>query len=615
MHPPRLFARMIPKILLLLACASASLAASPTHAAPSLALGYTPKYPAQFRHFDYVNPAAPKGGGITLAIQGSFDKLNPFTLKGSAATDIGGLGDGSLVFESLAAASLDEPFSMYGLLADDMQLAVDKLSITFHLNPKARFSNGDPVTAADVKYSFDTLRSKAAHPTFRSYWADVKQAVVLDSRSVRFDFKRQNSELHMILGQLPVFSAKWGQGKPFDKVILDTPIGSGPYLIESYDLGKYIRFRRNPDYWGAQLPVRSGLFNFDQVNYRYYKDETVRLEAFKAGEFDFTFENSAKQWARGYEGPKFRDGRIVRTELAHHNNAGLQGFAMNLRRPLFQDPRVRQALILAFDFEWSNRQLFYNQYQRSRSYFTNSELEAHGAPDAAELKLLEPLRHKLPAAVFDPPEPPPSTAAPSSLRDNLRRAKQLLADAGWTYRDGALRNAAGQPMQFEFLLYSKTFERIVAPYARNLEKLGIHLDYRQYDLALAQKKLDNFDYDMTVSTFGAGESPGNELYSRFGSAAARQTGSDNVFGLQDPAVDALIDKVVTAGSRRDLVTACRALDRVLRAGYYLVPNWHSPTHRVAYWNHFARPATLPLYYNPVDLAVRSWWMQPAPARP
>lgn len=578
--------------------------------ANGLGMGYQPKYGDQFAHFDYANPLAPKGGNITLAAMGSFDKLNPFTLKGSAATDIGGLGDTGLVFESLASASQDEPFSMYGLLADDMALAPDRLSMTFHINPLARFHNGDAVTASDVKFSFDTLRSKAAHPQFRSYWSDVKQAVVVDRLTIRFEFSRTNSELHMILGQMPVFSPKWLGGKTLDKVTLETPIGSGPYRVEQFDLGKRVVYRRDPQYWGKDLPVRRGTYNFDTITYRYYKDDTVRLEAFKAGEFDFTFENSAKQWARGYEGPKFRSGQIVRTELKHENNAGMQGFAMNLRRPLFGDVRVRKALELAFDFEWANRQLFYNQYTRSRSYFTNSEMEARGVPDKAELQLLGSLKLPVPAAVFQEPVPPPSTVAPRSLRDNLREARDLLNAAGWVYRDGALRNARGEPFEFELLLYSKAFERIAAPFARNLEKLGIRMDYRLYDLALAQKKLDTFDYDMTVITYGASESPGNELYGRFHSRSAAEQGSDNAFGLKDPLVDALIDRVVTSRSRAELVTACKVLDRVLRAGHYLVPNWHNPTHRVAYWNRFEYPKTLPRYYSPVDWALRTWWAKP-----
>jgi microcin C transport system substrate-binding protein len=505
---------------LLLACGL--LGASPAGAVYALAWGDDPKYPESFPHFDYVNPDAPKGGSVNLDGFGSFDKINPFTLKGLAPA-----GVVQLMFETLAEPSDDEPFSMYGLLAQDMVFAGDGLSITFRLNPAARFSDGTPVSAADVKFSFDTLMSKQAHPRFRQYYADVARVVVVDARTVRFEFKRRNHELHMIIGtQLPVFSRKWGAGKPFDAVVQQPPVASGPYLIEKVDWGKSITYRRNPDYWAAALPVRRGMYNFDRVTYKYFKDETARLEGFKAGEFDWISENSAKNWARGHVGRRYDSGEIVKREFRHSNAAGMQGFVLNTRRKLFTDVRVRKALALAFDFEWMNRQVFYGQYVRSPSYFTNSEMEAEGLPGPDELALLEPLRGKVDPAVFGEAPMPPSTTPPDSLRGNLRKAIRLLAQAGWNVaEDGRLRNARGEPFEFEVLSYSSALERIAVPWARNLEKLGIHARLRTTDQALYQKRGDEFDFDVVVQSYSSSQTPGNELVERFTSGAANEKGS------------------------------------------------------------------------------------------
>jgi len=573
-------------------------------AAPSAALGYTPKYPANFHHYEYVQPKAPRGGELILAARGSFDSFNPFVLKGQAAA-----GLTQLVFEPLMDQSLDEPYSVYAHLAEDIALASDRLSVTFRLNPRATFSNGKPVTAADVKFSFDTLKSKAAHPMYRFYWGDLKRAVVVNVRTVRFEFARVNPELHLIAAQIPVFSRDWVGDRPFDKTATVMPIGSGPYTVETHDLGKRIRYVRNPDYWAREHNTRRGMFNFDRVTFKYYRDDTVMLEAFKAGEFEFNWEFNSKSWARDYVGPPFESGKIKRVELRHKNNAGMQGFVFNLRRPLFQDKRLRQALSLAFDFEWSNRHLFYGQYTRCDSYFSNSELAATGLPVGDELRLLEPYRRQLPDSVFSTSWRPPSTAATGALRANLRKAKALLEQAGWQVRDGVLQNPAGQPLEFEVLLTSaqKGFDRILAPYAHNLAKLGVRMSYRAVDSALYQRRTDQFDFDMIVASFGASQSPGNELISRFHSSSAHQEGSDNVSGIQDPVVDALIHKVIYARDRRQLVTAVRALDRVLLHGEYVIPNWYIATHRVAYWDRFGIPDQLPLYYNADSWMRMTWW--------
>lgn len=567
---------------------------------PSMAMGYAPKYDENFKHFDYVNPDAKKGGKLILSGFGTFDSLNPYILKGIAA---GGL---SLVFESLLEKSMDEPFTGYGLLAEDIALAKDKLSVTFRLNSKARFSNGQPVTAKDVKFSFDTLMSEQAHPQYRFYYADVKQAVVLDERNIRFDFKRVNPELHLIIGSIPVFSNSWLAGKAFDQTAEEKPISSGPYIVESFSLGKRLILKRNPDYWANHLAVRKGMYNFDQIIYKYYKDTTVALEAFKAGEFNFFFENHSKRWARDHVGPRYKSGEILKTELKHHNNAGMQGFVFNTRKELFKDRRVRKALTLAMDFEWSNSKLFYNQYVRNDSYFSNSELASSGLPEGAELKLLETFRSQLSDDVFTKTWQVPSTKKPSSLRQNLRTAKDLLAEAGWKVEGGVLRNAKGQAFEFDFMLMQKGFERILAPFARNLSKLGIKMNYRTVDASLYERRVRTFDFDMVVTSFSQSASPGNELRNMFHSISASQNGSRNVAGIVDPVVDALVDKIIAAESRQELIIACRALDRVLLYQEYLVPNWYINAHRIAYWDKFDIPKVLPLYYDPVTWLLQSW---------
>jgi microcin C transport system substrate-binding protein len=571
-------------------------------AAHAQAMGYTPKYPAGFSHFDYINPDAPRGGELVLSAFGSFDSLNPYVLKGLAAD-----GLGQLMFETLMAASWDEPFSQYGLLADDAELAEDGLSVTFRLNPEARFYDGTPVTPEDVKFSFDILKGKKAHPQYRIYWADLSHAMVVDSRHVRFEFARVNPELHLIAGQIPIFSRNWIGERDFDKVVLDLPVTSGPYLIDRFELGKYITFRRNPDYWAKDLNVRRGMFNFEKVTFKYYRDSTVALEAFKAGEFEFISVFNSKQWARDYVGPKFENNLILKDELKHSNNAGMQGFVFNIRRPKFQDKRVRRAITLAMDFEWSNRKLFYNQYLRCDSYFSNSELASRGIAESDELRLLEPFREQLPKELFTAEWQPPSTAPLNSLRSNLRMAKQLLAEAGWHYRDGALRNDSGEALRFDVMLAQKGFERILASFARNLGKLGIEVDYRTVDVALYQRRADTFDFDMMVTVFGQSQSPGNELISMFHSSTADQEGSRNLIGISDPVIDAMIEKVIYAEDRKALVTAVHALDRVLLHGEYLVPNWYIGVHRIAYWDRFAFPEKLPLYYDATEWLLKTAW--------
>jgi microcin C transport system substrate-binding protein len=573
------------------------------------------KYPEGFSHFSYVNPVAPKGGEIVMVSPSrasSFDKYNPFTLKGTAPP-----GLGSLMLETLLTGNSDEPTTAYGLLAEDVSVAKDKLSVTFRLNPLARFHNGDPVLAMDVKYSFDRITSKEAAPQFRTYFSEVVSVVVVSEREIRFNFKRANAELPLIVGSMSVFSHKWGADKPLDKIITDVPIGSGPYKLGQVDFGKDIQYVRDNNYWAKNLNVRKGMFNFDRVSYRIYKDTTAQFEGFKAGEFDYIQAFVAREWARGYKGKLFDNGTLIKRELQHGNAGDFQGFMFNTRLPKFKDARVRQAIGLAMDYEWMNRQLFYQAYTRVRGYFVGSDFEAKDLPDTDELNLLEPMRDKLDPAIFTQavPLPPVTSLDPASghtLRDHLRLARDLLTQAGWTYRDGALRNAKGEAFTIEFLDNSGSMGRVVTPYAKNLEKLGFKVVYKVVDFAVLQKRMDVFDFELISNRIGGSEAPGTELLERFGSKSADTEGSSNIIGVKDPAVDALLDKVVAAQTRGQLVAACKALDRVLRHGHYSVPHWYGSVHRVS-WRagRFEQPNITPRFYQPESWIQSTWWATPA----
>jgi microcin C transport system substrate-binding protein len=577
------------------------------HAAPAAALGYEPKYKPSFSHFDYVDPQARKGGELIISSFGSFNSLNPFLLKGISATGINWF-----LFETLMIKSLDEPFSLYGLLAEDIELAADQLSVTFRLNRQARFTDGSEVTAADVKFAFDTLKSERAHPQYRIYWNDIKQAEIIDNYTVRFKFAQTNPELHLIIAEMPIFSKKAVGDKAFDDMVTEPLVTTGPYLVDRYEMGKFISYKRNPNYWGKNLNIQRGMNNFDRITVKYYKDEEVALEALKAGEFDFMMVYNSKSWAREYVGPRFDSGKIVKRELPTKNNAGMQGFVFNLRRPIFQDIRVRKAINLAFDFEWANEKLFYEQYTRCNSYFSNSELASSGLPTGEELALFKSLQSQfpkdLPETVLKKVWQPVTTTPPHSLRHNLREAQTILEEAGWKLQDGVLQKGDFK-LEFEFLLVQQGFERILAPFAENLKKLGIILTYRTVDVALYQRRVDIFDFDMVVTLFSQSQSPGNELRNMWHSSSATQEGSNNLIGLKNSVVDALIDRVIYAPNRQALVTATHALDRVMLQGEYVIPNWYISTHRVAYWDKFGRPATLPLYYEGDTWIVKTWWIR------
>ena len=565
------------------------------------------KYPPGFKHFEWVNPDAPKGGHF-VRTPGTrvtnFDKYNPFTIKGTTAP-----GVSELMFETLLTGTMDEPTTAYGLLAEDVEVAPDKLSATFRLNPAARFHDGKPVMAADVKYSFERLMSKEATPQYRVVYADVKRVLVTAPRTIRFEFARASAELPLLVGGLPVFSRDWGAGKPFDQVITDVPIASGPYRIGPMNFGRDITYERDPNYWARELGVRRGMYNFDRVTYKIYRDYTAQTEAFKAGEFDYVRIFSAREWARVFTGKKFDSGELVKAELPTKNAGDFQSYWINTRREKFKDARVRQALALAFDFEWMNRRMMYNSYVRCTSWFNGSDFEATGLPGPDELALLEPLRKKLPGKVFNDPVPlPPSTDPPGSLRENLRKARDLLAQAGWTYRDGALRNAKGEAFTLEYLDAGERGQLTATPFFQALAKLGIEGEFRRADFALLQKRLDIFDFDLFTIRVPGNEAPGADLVARFASDQADVEGSSNLIGIKDPAVDALVEKAISANTRPELIASLRALDRVLRHGHYVIPQWYSNNFRVAYRNgKFEQPKIMPLYYAPEDWVLMTWW--------
>ncbi len=574
-----------------------------TVAAPmqGIALHGQPKYGPDFQQFDYVNPNAPKGGEARFAAIGSFDTFNPFNIKGQAAAGIGQL------FESLLSNSADEPFSAYGLIAESVEVAADRSSVTFALRPQARFHDNSPITADDVLFSFETLKTKGS-PSFRFYYTNIAKVEKLGERQVKFSFNPgENRELPLIIGQMPVLSKKYWQDRDFSATTLEIPVGSGPYRLERFEPGRFVTYQRDDQYWGKDLPVNRGRYNIDRLRYDYYRDVTVALEAFKAGSYDLRLENVAKQWATGYDSPALSKGLIKKESFPHQIPSGMQGFAYNLRRPLFQDAKVRQALAYAFDFEWSNRNLFFGQYTRTRSYFDNSELAARGLPSPEELALLEPLRKELPPEVFTAAYEPPTAGDDAKLRANFQKALQLLQEAGWVFQDRKLVNAkTGEPFRFELLIAEPTWERIALPFARNLERLGIEMSVRTVDSAQYENRERTFDFDMIVNVWGQSLSPGNEQREFWSSAAADDPGSRNLVGLKNPAVDQLVDQVIAAPDRASLVTRVRALDRALQWNYLVIPHWHLPFTRIAFWDKFAYPTTIPMQGVQLD----TWWIDP-----
>ena len=571
---------------------------TPTHA---IAMHGEAKYGPDFKRFDYVNPAAPKGGEVRLNALNTFDSLNPFIIKGVPAVG------STLPFETLLVGSADEAFTEYGLIAETIEMPEDRSWVTFTLRAAARFHDGKPITPEDVLFSFEVLKAKG-QPFFRLYYAAVVKVEKVGERKVRFTFKPGvNRELPLIVGQMPILPKHYWDGRQFDQTTLDPPLGSGPYRIAAFEPGRYVVYERVKDYWGKDLAVRRGQFNFDRIRYDYYRDSTVAREAFKAGQYDFRAENEAKAWATEYDFPALRQGLAKKERIDHDRPTGMQAYAYNIRRPLFQDARVRRALAYAFDFEWTNQNLFYGQYTRTNSYFSNSDLAAKGLPSPRELALLAPLRDAVPPEVFTQEYQPPKSDGSGNIRANLRAAMDLLKAAGWEVRDGRLTNAqTGRPFEFEILLDQPVWERISLPFAKNLERLGIKASVRTVDTAQYQNRLDHFDYDMIVDVWGQSLSPGNEQRNFWGSDAADSSGSNNSVGIRNPAVDAIIETIIAAPDREALMAATGALDRVLLWNHYVIPHWHIGYDRVAYWDKFGRPDVTPTQ----GYQFFAWWIDP-----
>ena len=562
------------------------------------------KYPPDFKHLDYVDPDAPKGGTLRRHDIGTFDTFNPFIIKGTAASGIG------LIHETLMTSSADEASAEYGLVARTVEVPDDLSHVIFDLRPEARFHDGSPITADDVIWTFDALKEWGA-PIYRFYYKNVARGVKLGDRRVKFEFTGPpNRELPQITGQLPVLSKAWWSTRDFTRTTLEPPMGSGPYRISSFEAGRFVELERVGDWWGKDLPINVGQYNFDRVRFDYYRDETVALEAFKARRYDLRVENASLIWATGYDFPARRAGKVKMEEVRHARPTGMQAFVFNLRRPQFGDPVLRRAMAYAFDFEWSNKHLFYGQYARTKSFFSNSELAARELPSKEELSLLEPWRGRIPDEVFSKIYEPPSTDGSGNIRGNLRTALRLLKDAGYRIENRQLISPVTKaPVAFEILLVSPAFERIVAPFARNLKRLGIEAAVRTVDQSQYVNRVRSFDFDVTVGGAGQSESPGNEQRDYWSSAAADREGSRNRGGIKNPAIDALVEKIVDARNRKEVITATRALDRVLLWNHYVIPQWHTRIDRLARWDRFGIPRHPK--YGP---DIMSWWIDAAKDR-
>lgn len=586
--------------------------ALPAHAEverhPYMVMHGNAKYADNFTHFDYVNPDAPKGGELKNSAIGTFDSLNPFIIKGTPAAGLTFLGQ-NMLYDSLMEQSYDEPFTMYGLLAESVEYDLDdKTWVTFYLNPSAKWHDGKSVTPEDVIWTFNTLLEKGT-PFFKAYYGDVVKTEKIGERGIKFTFKDAgNAELPLILSQLPVLPKHFWDGKDFGKTSLEFPLGSGSYKVEKIDAGRAITYKRIEDYWAKDLPVNKGRFNFDRVTYDYYKDSNVALEAFFANEYDYRLENTAKLWETGYNATPVKKGLIKKEEIKHQRPQGMQGFMYNIRRPVFQDKDVRKALAYAFDFEWSNKQFAYGGYKRTDSYFENSDLAARdGKPVGRVLEILENYKDKLPAEIFTTRYEPPKTNGNGNPRANLREAMQLLDQAGYKLGDDGIRvhEKTGQRLTFEIIDANPLFERWVLPFIANLKKIGVEANFRVLDPAQYQNRMNDFDYDMTIGSIAQSSSPGNEQRDFWASEKADISGSRNYIGIKDPVIDDLIEKIIQAPNREELVALTHALDRILLAGYYVIPQWHIDHWRVAYWNKLARPKSL----SGLTPAISDTWWQ------
>ena len=577
-------------------------AAASVGAQHGLAMHGDVKYPEDFSHFDYVNPDAPKGGELRMAIVANgYDSFNPFVARGIAAAGID-----TYLYDTLLVSSDDEPFSVYGLIAESIETPDDRSYVVYNLREEARFQDGEPITADDVKFTFELL-TEEGHPRYQSYYQDVSKVTVEGPRSVRFDFSGAvNRELPLILGQLPILPRHYWKDRTFGDNGLDKPVGSGPYQLGKFEAGRSVSYERVDDYWARDLGTRKGRFNFDTITYEYYTDDTVALESFRAGNYDYRVESQAKNWATAYTGDAFDTGKIKKEAIGHKRPAGMQAFVYNTRRDVFKDPAVRRALAYGFDFQWANKNLFFDQYTRTESYFENSELASSGLPEGRELEILEPFRDQLPESVFTTEYEPPSTAGDRTMRDNLRDALTQLRAAGYAIEDGTMINkATGKPLAFEVMLFQKTFERVVLPFKNNLKKLGIDVSVRLVDSNQYAERWRTRDFDMTVGVFPQSDSPGNEQRGYWHSSSSDQDATRNLAGVRDPVVDELVEFLIGAPDREELVKRTRALDRVLLNGHYVIPNWFLASDRIAYWSFLKRPETVPK--NGAD--VNNWWVE------
>jgi microcin C transport system substrate-binding protein len=575
-----------------------------TAPAHGIAMFGDPAYPADFTHFKYANPDAPKGGVMRQAVTGTFDSFHPYIVKGKPASGTG------LIYDTLMTSSKDETATQYGLLAESIETPDDRSWVAFTLRQGARWHDGRPIGVEDVIWTFNTLREKGV-PMFQFYYAGVERVEKTGERRLKFHFKPgDNRELPWILGQLPVLPKHYWESRSFEETTLEPPLGSGPYQIGSFEAGRYVSYERRADYWGADLPVNRGHYNFDTIRYEYYRDRDVAVEALKGDAYDFHVEFTASKWATAYDVPDVREGRLRKERISHTRHPGMQGFVFNLRRAQFRDRRVREALTYALDFEWLNKNIFYSEYERIRSYFENTEFAARGLPSPAELAVLEPYRGRIPDEVFTTEYQPPKTDGSGKIRANLRRAIDLFAEAGWKISDGKLKNVeTGEPMAFELLLHDPSFERIALPFKKSLERIGVDLTVRTVDTSQFRMRLDTYDFDMVGSRFNPVGSPGNEQREFWSSASAKREGSRNLGGVADPAIDELVELVISASDREELIARSHALDRVLQWNFYQIPQWYSSNDRLIYWDRFSRPKTDPSQ----SFTIETWWFDEAKA--